>query len=134
MPDEGALVRTKLFHAIGWITARHMAHFEAQKVLLATIGAWFMKVADPTRFEYYEASMVQGPELQELKALSAALDIKELAKGQGGWADHHGIGLDMVSGVLIEQHGWMPADVQDFVEDLTDGYFAFGESPDDLED
>ena len=133
MPDKGGPVRTKLFHAIGWITARHMAHFEAQKVLLATIGAWFMKVADPVRFEYYESSMVQGPELQELKALSAALDIKELAKGQGGWSDHHGIGLDMVSGVLIEQHGWMPEDVQDFVEDLTDGYFAFG-NPDDLDD
>ena len=37
----------------------------------------------------------------------------------------------MVSGVLIEQHGWMPQDVQDFVEDLTDGYFAFGFDPDE---
>lgn len=134
MPDTGGPVRTRLFHAIGWITARHMAHFEAQKVLLATIGSLFMKAADPERFGYYEASMLQGPELQELKALSAALEIKELAKGQGGWADHHGIGLDMVSGVLIEQHGWMPGEVQDFVEELTDGYFTAGESLDDFED
>ena len=119
-------MRTKLFHAIGWITARHMAHFDAQKVLTAKIGALFMKVADPKKFEYYEATMVQGPELQELKALSAALDIKAMAEGQGGWADHHGIGLDMVSGVLMEQHGWEPEDVQDFVDNLTDGYFAFG--------
>ncbi|QNJ25887.1 hypothetical protein SynSYN20_01560 [Synechococcus sp. SYN20] len=108
-----------------------MAHFDAQKVLTAKIGAFFMKAADPTCFEYYEAVMVQGPELQELKALDAALDIKELAKGQGGWANHHGIGLDMVSGVLIEQHGWDPEDVQDFVDDLTDGFFAFGDTDSD---
>lgn len=123
-------MRTKLFHAIGWITARHIAHFEALKVLHATIGAAFMRLADKKRFDYYEASMVQGAELQELKALGAALDIKELAKNQGGWADHHGIGLDMVSGVLIEQHGWDPEDVHDFVAELSEGFFAFGEEED----
>lgn len=120
-------MRSNLFHAVAWITARHLAHFEALKVLHASIGSMFMKLADPDRFAYYEACLVQGPELQELKALDAALDIKDLATAQGGWAGHHGIGLDMVAGVLIEQHGWNPEEVQDFVEELSEGYFAFGD-------
>jgi len=124
-------VRNKIFQAIGWIAARHIAHYEAVKVLVASIGALALKLDDPKQFNYYEQVQLQSEELQELKALNGALAIKELADNSGGWEDHHGIGLNMVASVLIEQHDWDPQDVNDWVRDLTDGYFNFGADDED---
>jgi hypothetical protein len=120
-------VRTQIFQAIGWIAARHIAHYEAVKVLVANIGAIGLRLADPKQFSYYEQVQCQADDLQELRALNGALAIKELADRAGGWEDHHGIGLNMVASVLIEQHDWDPQDVNDWVRDLTDGFFNFGE-------
>ena len=126
-------MRAQLLHAVAWVSARHVAHFEACKVLSANIGAFFMRKANPALFEYYEQSMLQAGDLQELKALGAALDIKKMATDNGGWVDHHGIGLDMVADVRVMQHGWDPDDVSDFVEELSEGFFKFGD-PDSDED
>ena len=101
-------------------------------MLVAQIGAWFMKQADKDSFEYHEQLSLQREELQELKALSAAYDIKDLAEHDGGWEDHHGIGLDMLAQVLVMQHGWEPEDVGQFVGELTEGFFDF--APSDEED
>lgn len=109
-----------------WVGACHINHFEANKVLAARISAWFMRTVNREEFDYYQASLEQGQALNELRALSAALEIKELAHLQGGWEDHHGIGLDMVSGVLMEQADWDPEDVHEFVERLSEGFFSFG--------
>ena len=125
-------MRKTLFQAIGWIAARHIAHFEAVKMLTATIGALALKLADPVQFNYYEQVQLQQDDLQELKALNGALAIKDMAAANGGWEDHHGIGLNMVASVLIEQHGWDPAEVDEWVNHLTDGFFSFGEL--DIED
>ena len=124
-------MRTQLLHAIAWISARHVRHFESCKTLSANIGAWFMRRADQKTFEYYEASMLQRNELQEIKALSAAMEIKDLAMNDGGWDDHHGIGLEMVAGVLVDQHGWFPEDVDEFIEELSEGFFKFGSVDDE---
>jgi hypothetical protein len=121
-------VREKLLHAIAWLTARHIAHFEAQQRLIAVIGSWFMEKAHPALFSFYQQAQEQQEELQELKALDAALEIKKLNTneiGQTHWPDHAAIGLQMVAGVLIEQHDWEPEDVADFVDDLTEGHFSF---------
>lgn len=112
--------------AIAWITAGHVKHFEAQKVLSARIGAFFMRLAHREEFDYHKATLEQGTALTELKALSAALEIKELSNLQGGWDNHHGIGLDMVGQVLIEQTEWDPEDVHDFIARLSEDFFAFG--------
>ena len=103
-----------------------MAHFEANRNLSAAIGAYFMRLVNKNEFDYYRAAYEQDSELTELKALSAALEIKGLAEAMNGWEDHHGIGLNMVAGVLVEQTDWESEDVDDFVERLTEGYFAFG--------
>lgn len=127
-------MRSKLMHAIGWLTAGHCRHFEAQRTLMAEIGAFFMRLAHREEFDYHQAAYEQQIALTELKALSAALEIKDLASLQGGWDDHHGIGLDMVGQVLMEQTEWEPEDVHDFVFDLSDGFFDFGPVyEDDLE-
>lgn len=120
-------MRAQLLHAIAWVSARHVAHFEAQKTLSANIGSFFMRIANPELFNYYKQSLEQQNELQEIKALSAALDIKKMAEDGGGWVQHHGIGLDMVADVLVMQHGWDPDDVNDFVHELSGGYFNFGD-------
>ena len=83
-------------------------------------------LVNKNEFDYYRAAYEQDSELTELKALSAALEIKGLAEAMNGWEDHHGIGLNMVAGVLVEQTDWESEDVDDFVERLTEGYFAFG--------
>lgn len=112
--------------SIAWISSCHMAHFEANRNLSAAIGAYFMRLVNKKEFDYYRAAYEQDSELTELKALSAALEIKGLAEAMNGWEDHHGIGLNMVAGVLVEQTDWESEDVDDFVERLTEGYFAFG--------
>ena len=124
-------MRKPLFQAIGWIAARHIAHYEAVKVLVARIGAYGLKITDPQQYEYFEQVQLQQVELQELKALNGALAIKDLAKANGGWEDHHGIGLNMVAAVLIEQHDWDPADVDEWVHNLSDGFFSFGDYEDE---
>ncbi len=77
---------------------------------------------------YYREATEQQHELHELKALSAAFDIKKMADSDEGWVDHHSIGLNMVAGILMEQHDWDPEDIHEFVEDLTDGHFSFAAS------
>lgn len=124
-------MRAKLLHAIAWVSARHVAHFEAQKELAANIGSFFMKMANPELFNYYAESLAQQNELQEIKALSAALEIKKMASDGGGWVSHHAIGLDMVAEVLVLQHGWDEDDVNDFVHEISDGYFNFGDGYED---
>ena len=120
-------MRSAAMQAIAWISTRHMAHFEAQKVLAGAIGAFFMRLVNREEFDYYKAAFEQQGELTELKALSAAFEIKELAHNMDGWQDHHGIGLNMIAGVLMEQTEWEPEDVDDFVERLTEGFFAYGD-------
>lgn len=127
-------MRAKLLHAIAWVSARHVAHFEAQKELAANIGAFFMKKANPELFNYYAESLAQQNELQEIKALSAALEIKKMASDGGGWVSHHAIGLDMVAEVLVLQHGWDEDDVNDFVLEISDGYFNFGDGYEEEDD
>lgn len=126
-------VRETLFRTAAWIAAHHVKHFEAWKQLSMTIGARVMRLADPRRYAYVEATLGQHLELQELKALSAALDIKQLASSGEGWEDHHSIGLDMVANVLILQHDWEPDDVNEFIEELTDGVFSYGASEDGID-
>ena len=116
---------------IAWVGACHIAHFEANKVLAARISAFFMRLSNRQEFDYWQAVMEQGQALNELKALDAALEIKELANLQGGWEMHHGVGLDMVSEVLVEQSEWDPEDVHDFVERLSEGFFSFSEIDED---
>ena len=110
-----------------WVGACHIAHFEANKVLSARISAFFMRLVNREEFDYWAAVSEQGQSLNELRALDAALEIKELANLQGGWEMHHGIGLDMVSEVLVEQSDWHPDDVHDFVERLSEGFFSFSD-------
>lgn len=129
-------MRSKLLHAIAWVTARHIAHFQAWEQLVSRIGSFLMLKANPAEFHYYTQVQEQLMELQELKALDAAFEIKKLATNEIGethWPDHAAIGLNMVAGVLIEQHDWDPDDVHDFVEDLTSGYFNF-QAVDDEDD
>lgn len=119
-------MRSKIMHSIAWFTAKHISLLEFYKGLIANIGAFAMKLANKSEYEYYQACFEQGQGLTELKALSAALEIKDLSKAQGGWEDHHGIGLEMVSHVLMDQAEWEPEDVHDFVERLSEGFFSFG--------
>jgi len=119
-------MRTALMQAIAWISHRHMVHFEANKNLAGAVGAFFMRLVNQKEFDYYKASYEQQGELTELKALSAALEIKHLADNMDGWQDHHGIGLNMIAGVLMEQTEWEPEDVDDFVDRLTEGFFSYG--------
>lgn len=122
-------MRAKLLHLIAWITARHIAHYEAMQVLIAKIGQFFMQRSHASLFQYYAETQLQAAEIHELKALSAAYDIKQMntdkLTGEVDWPDHAAVGLNMVAGVLIEQHDWDPEDVADFVDDLTEGYFSF---------
>ena len=130
-------MRSWLLHSIAWLTARHIAHYEAMQVLLAKIGQFFMQRSDAALFAYYSESQLQQEELHELKALSAAYEIKRLNTdqftGKTDWPDHAAIGLNMVASVLIEQHDWDPDDVADFVDDLSDGFFNFNEMDDEEE-
>ena len=130
-------MRSWLLHSIAWLTARHIAHYEAMQVLLAKIDQFFMQRSDAALFAYYSESQLQQEELHELKALSAAYEIKRLNTdqftGKTDWPDHAAIGLNMVAGVLIEQHDWDPDDVADFVDDLSDGFFNFNEMDDEEE-
>lgn len=122
-------MRTWLLHSIAWVTARHIAHFEAWQVLCAQIGQWAMAKANPALHAYYAASMNQQLELHELRALSAAYDIKKMhtdeVTGETDWPDHAAVGLNMVAAVLIEQHDWEPEDVGLFIDDLSEGVFNF---------
>ena len=128
-------MRSQIMHGIAWFTARHIALLEFYKVLIANTGAFFMKAANRKEYEYFQAVYEQNTGLTELKALSAALEIKEMSKAQGGWEDHHGIGLEMVSHVLMDQGEWEPEDVHDFVERLSEGFFSFGAvAEDDIDD
>ena len=120
-------MRTQIFQAIGWIAARHLAHYEAVKILTARLFSFGLKIANPKLFEYHSSVGEQFQELQELKALNGALAIKDLARSDGGWEDHHGIGLNMVAAVLVEQHGWHPEDVNEWVDNLTDGFFNYSD-------
>lgn len=113
--------------ASGWISAMHIQHFQANAELSARIGAFFMRLANREEFDHIRASIEQQPELTEIKALSAAFEIKELAQQLNGWEDHHGIGLGMVGQVLIEQTDWEPEDVDDWVYRLSEGFFEYGE-------
>ena len=119
-------MRSLLMQTVAFISARHMAHFEANRNLAAGVGAFFMRLVNREEFDYYRATYEQQGELTELKALSAAFEIKHLADNMNGWEDHHGIGLNMVAGVLMEQTEWEPEDVDDFVDRLTEGFFNFG--------
>lgn len=130
-------MRAKLLHAIAWLTARHIAHYEAHQKLMAVIGQWLMEKADPKLFNYYQQAQLQQEELQELKALDAALEIKKMNTNEVGethWPDHAAIGLNMVAATLVEHLGWDPADVTDFIDDLTEGHFAFNELDDSLDE
>ena len=118
-----------LLHSIAWITARHLKHYEQMQRLVAQIGQTLMKGADPVTHAYYAESLLQREELHELKALSAAFDIKDMhtdeLSGETDWPDHASVGLNMVASVLIEQHDWEPEEVGLFINDLSDGVFAF---------
>jgi len=124
-------MRALFLEAAAWVTMRHMAHFEANRKLAASIGQFFMRRIDRKAYDYHQAISEQGSALTELKALSAAFEIKEMAHSQNGWEDHHGIGLDMVAGVLMEQTEWEPNDIDDFVERLTEGFFSYGAAEDE---
>lgn len=119
-------MRQRIYGAVTWLAARHIQHFEANARLSGWIGAQFLRLIHQEAFNYHSAMSEQQGELSELKALSAALDIKSMAMNDEGWEDHHGIGLNMVASVLIGQHGWHPSEVHDWVQQLSDGYFAFG--------
>ena len=120
-----------LLHSIAWLTARHIAHYEAMQTLVARIGSWGMARANGPLFMYYAQTQQQAAELHELKALSAALEIKGIhtdeITGETDWPDHAAIGLNMVAGVLIEQHDWEPDVVHALISDLSDGLFSFHE-------
>ena len=115
----------------GWISAKHIQHFQANAELSARVGVFFMRLFNREEFDHTAASIEQAAELTEIKALSAAFEIKDLAQQINGWEDHHGIGLGMVGSVLVEQADWEPDDVDDFVDRLSDGFFAFGEVEED---
>ena len=133
---EGPAMRTWLLHSIAWLTARHIAHFETWQVLCARIGQFLMRKANPSLHMYYAEAMLQQAELHELKALSAAYEIKSLhtddVTGETDWPDHAAVGLNMVAAVLIEQHDWEPEDVGLFIDDLSEGVFNFAAT--ELED
>jgi len=120
-----------LMNIAAWVSAKHIRHFQANAELSARIGAWFMRLVNRDEFDYIQASLEQKAELTEIKALSAALEIKGLAETMNGWEDHHGIGLEMVSGVLMDQCDWDPEDVNDWVERLSEGFFSYRAAEDD---
>ena len=124
-------MRKQLFDAIGWVTAAHIRHFQALSTLHAQIGAQFMRWVNPELSNYYEASIDQAMELQELKAIDAAYSIRDLAMKNDGWEDHHSIGLNMLSSVFMDQLDWHPEDVSDFVDRLTEGHFRLGSVEDE---
>ena len=130
-------MQTWLFNAIAWLSARHIAHYEAHQVLVAKIGQFFLARAHPALMAYYAQTQQQAAELHELKALSAAYEIKDIntdeITGETDWPDHAAIGLNMVAGVLIEQHGWDPEEVGEFVDDLSEGFFNFAQVDDEEE-
>ena len=129
-------MREKILHAIAWLTARHIAHFEAQQKLVAVIGQWFMSLAHRELLSYYQQAQEQHDDLQELRALDAALEIKKMNTNEIGevhWPDHAAVGLNLVAGVLLEQHDWDPEDVADFVHELSDGHFSFNALDDEDE-
>ena len=121
----------RLFGLIAWLTHRHMLHHQKIAELIGAVGAWFMKLAAPRIYEHAEAAIEQQVGLQELNVLNLCLEIKRAATLQGGWQDHHGVGLDQVAHILVQQHDWDPYDVGVFVEQLTDGHFVFASNDDD---
>ena len=120
-------MRRALMNAAGWVSAKHIQHFQANAELSARVGVFFMRLFNRAEFDHTAASLEQQAELTEIKALSAAFEIKELAENINGWESHHGIGLQMVSSVLMEQTDWEPEDVNDFVDRLSDGFFQFSD-------
>lgn len=120
-----------LFKAIAWITAKHLMHYQKHMEVMSAIAGMLMKVVAPDLYNHAEASINQGNELHELKALSACYDMKRAANLAGGWSEQHGWGLDQIAHVLVTQHGWDPEDVGAFVEDLSEGHFMFATFDDD---
>lgn len=122
-----------LFRFVGWVAARHVLHYQAVMVAAGRAGATALRLIDAERLGYYEQTQQQGDDLQELKVLGAAVEIKESALAQGGWEDHHAIALGMIGNVLMQQHDWNPEEVDEWVTTLTDEHFSFTLSDDDGE-
>lgn len=128
------MANERLFRAIAFITAKHLMHYQAVMQAISSLGAWLMKQAAPALYEHAEQVLGQRDELQELRVLQAFYELQAMATRGGGWKDRHGPPLDQIANALIEQCGWDPDEVGEFVEELTEGHFAYSLAGDDEDD
>lgn len=124
----------RLFNGTAWLTARHIAHFQAQQFWLARIGQWLMRFFDLPRYNHAAAVTEQQYELHELQALRAAFQMKRAADLGNGWKGRHMQQFDAIAYVLINQHDWEIERVGELVESLTDGHFVLTGGGDDDDD
>ena len=81
------------------------------RVIIASIGFFFMKIIDPSKAKQAELEVENDPvELAiqglELKLLSAAYKVRDHAMETGDWTDHHSEAIEAVGNALLLEAGW----------------------------
>lgn len=95
------------------------------RVIIATVGFFFMKIIDPTKTKQAEIESANDPQElaaqgMELKLLAAAYKVRDHAKETGDWTESHSEAIEAVGNALLLDIGWEEEHIHTYLKSIVE--------------
>ncbi len=124
-------MRKLLFDLVAKITATIIVSVQflssSTTLVVGVVGHFFMRLVDSKRLKTYEALLEPEQDTGELKQqglelklLAAAQQVRDHAKDQDDWTDHHTDALNAIGEALIVELDWEEDNVHTYLRELVE--------------